>query len=328
MANNLGQHRLQIPVFNPDNDDISAKAWMNLVDLGKQAAGKTGGVDNWSDEVTASMSIMLLKGKAADWVANLIEEGDPAVKKWSELKKKFQERFCVKHTLSEKTRLLSGLQMTHSETCADFFDRVKSALNILYDEMWTPPEEINAEADKLARTKSINMHHKLLFSAGLRSDIRQDVIIQDSVTLEDVKTVAMRVEASVKDRKKSAAVVEVSEVLEEEEKDDSEFEVDAIHKQSQRQVRQYQNRGGRGSRSFRGGTYNRGRGGRFNGLCHYCSKAGHQIRSCFARQNDEKQGIFRDRRPPSDRPQETAAVDASVEVNALDVSEYLNAFQV
>ena len=47
----LSQHRLQILVFNPDNDDISAKAWMNLVDLGKQAAGKRGGVDNWSNEV-------------------------------------------------------------------------------------------------------------------------------------------------------------------------------------------------------------------------------------------------------------------------------------
>ena len=63
----------------------------------------------------------------------------------------------------------------------------------------------------MARTKSINLHHKLLFSAGLRSDIKQDVIIQDSVTLEDIKMVAILVEASVKDRKKSA-VMEVNEV--------------------------------------------------------------------------------------------------------------------
>ena len=37
----INQHRLQIPVFDPEKNDISAKAWMNLVDLGRQAAGKT-----------------------------------------------------------------------------------------------------------------------------------------------------------------------------------------------------------------------------------------------------------------------------------------------
>ena len=39
MAQSLNQHRLQIPVFDPDRNDISAKAWMNLVDLGKAADG-------------------------------------------------------------------------------------------------------------------------------------------------------------------------------------------------------------------------------------------------------------------------------------------------
>ena len=34
------QHRLQIPIYDPDTDAISPKAWINLVDLGKQAAGK------------------------------------------------------------------------------------------------------------------------------------------------------------------------------------------------------------------------------------------------------------------------------------------------
>ena len=45
------QHRLQIPVFDPDKNDIS---WMNLVDLGKQAAGKTAqGADVWTHSVLA-----------------------------------------------------------------------------------------------------------------------------------------------------------------------------------------------------------------------------------------------------------------------------------
>ena len=148
--------------------------------------------------------------------------------------------------------------------------------------MWESASEANEAADKLARTKSINLHHKLLFSAGLRSDIKQDVIIQDSVTLEDIKMVAIRVEASVKDRKKSA-VMEVNEIDGQRDDDDSEFEVDAIHKISQRQLRQYErrnrgSRGNQGNRSQRGqmgrGNY---RGGRFDGLCHYCHKPNHQI---------------------------------------------------
>ena len=243
MAQSLNQHRLQILVFDPDRNDISAKAWMNLVDLGKAAAGKTANnEDVWNDEVTASMAIMLLKSKAADWVANLIEENDPAIKKWSLLKVKFQERFCVKHTLSEKTRLISDLKMSSTETCADFFDRVKSSLNTLYDQEWTSPAAGHEEADKLACTKSVNLHHKLLFSAGLRADIRQDVIIQDSVTLDDVKTVALRVEASVKDKKKSSEIVEVSEIAEKNE-DSQKFEVDAIHSNSQPLWRQCERRG-------------------------------------------------------------------------------------
>ena len=55
---NPNQHRLQIPVFDPDKNDISAKAWVNLVDLGRQAAGKDStGNDIWDDSVTASHSI-------------------------------------------------------------------------------------------------------------------------------------------------------------------------------------------------------------------------------------------------------------------------------
>ena len=89
----------------------------------------------------------------------------------------------------------------------------------------------------------------MLFTAGLRSDIKQDVVIQDSTTLDEVKTVAMRVEASIKDRKKNATVVEVNNIdneVEESDPDDSGFECDAIHKQSQRQLRQYERNQNRG----------------------------------------------------------------------------------
>ena len=345
MANNSNEHRIQIPTFDPDSAALSAKAWINLVELGRESAGRNAQNDyNWSNSVTASTAILLLRGKSADWIANLIEEKDPAVTSWTELKKKFQDRFCVKHTLSEKTRLITDLKMTNSESCSDFFDRCKSNLNILYTEEWSEPTEENQAADNQARTKSITLHHKLLFTAGLRSDIKQDVVIQDSTTLDEVKTVAMRVEASIKDRKKNATIVEVNNIdneVEESDPDDSGFECDAIHKQSQRQLRHYERnqnrgfRGGRGNRGNAGNGFRGGRGGqnrRFNGLCHYCHQPNHQIRFCFAKQNDERQGIFRNQRPKPEQPRENASVEASNElptttVSALDVSEYLNVFQ-
>ncbi len=113
---------MQIPTFDPDKEDISAKAWLNLVDLGQQAAGKNAaGTNNWTDEITASHAILLLRGKAASWISNLIEEKDDSLKKWSDLKKKFRGRFCEKHTLSEKTKLISDLTQSSQESCQDFF---------------------------------------------------------------------------------------------------------------------------------------------------------------------------------------------------------------
>ena len=174
------QHRLQIPIYDPDTDAISPKAWINLVDLGRQAAGKNeAGNENWTDEITASHAILLLRGKAASWISNLIEDKDDSIKKWSSLKEKFRHRFCEKHTLSEKTKLISDLSMSSSESVNDFFDRCKSHLMILYDEEW--PLLVDDANDKAARQKSINLHHKVLFSAGLRSNIKADVIIQDSL---------------------------------------------------------------------------------------------------------------------------------------------------
>ena len=321
------QHRLQIPIYDPDTDAISPKAWINLVDLGKQAAGKNeAGNENWTDEITASHAILLLRGKAASWISNLIEDKDDSIKKWSSLKEKFRHRFCEKHTLSEKTKLISDLSMSSSESVNDFFDRCKSHLMILYDEEW--PLLVDDANDKAARQKSINLHHKVLFSAGLRSNIKADVIIQDSKSLEDVKTVAMRVEASVRDAKpkqqvaeiNTAAVEQVAQPIEDPPRGQNEAEVDAVYRPPQRrQTYQPQNfnRRGRGARGGRSGQNQR-----FNGSCHYCHKFGHRITQCFTKENDEKRGIFRQK-----VPQPNSSTSNSVQVNALDLSEYLNTFQ-
>ena len=324
-----GQHRMQIPTFDPDREDISAKAWLNLVDLGQQAAGKTAaGADVWSDEITASHAILLLRGKAASWISNLIEEKDDSLKKWSDLKKKFRGRFCEKHSLSQKTKLISDLNQSPHESCQDFYDRCRCQLHVLYDEEWDDVAGPGAAADAEARSKSIKMHHKVLFASGLRPDIKQDVIMQDMKSLDDLKAVAMRVEASVKETNKAQKpkVADVNLVEVPQESLDQNFgrdaeedvEVDAI------QRFQGQRRFGNGGRGGRGGQSRNNAPGRFNGKCNYCQKQGHKIVQCFSRINDEKQGIFRGKQQEQNR--EASAVDAQIAANSMDFSELLNQY--
>lgn len=326
-----GQHRMQIPTFDPDRHDISAKAWLNLVDLGQQAAGKKqDGTDVWTDEITASHSILLLRGKAASWISNLIEEKDDSLKKWSDLKKKFRGRFCEKHSLSQKTKLISDLNQSPQESCQDFYDRVRCQLHVLYDEEWEDVSGGGAAADALARSKSIKMHHKVLFASGLRSDIKQDVIMQDMKSLDDLKAVAMRVEASVKETNKAQRpkVVDVNVVeapaapQEAAFGDEEDVEVDAVQR-FQGQRRGFGN-GGRGG--GRGGQ-NRGAAGRFLGKCNYCQKVGHKFLQCYSRMNDEKQGIFKGRQQQQQQQQfKASAVDAQIAANSMDMSELLNQY--
>ena len=54
-------HRMQIPVFDPDSNEISAKAWVAMVELGRDAAGKKDdGTYNWSEAISASNAILLI----------------------------------------------------------------------------------------------------------------------------------------------------------------------------------------------------------------------------------------------------------------------------
>ena len=199
MSDANATHKIVIPLFDPDKNDVTAKTWMAFVSMAIKAAGtRTEGageaarqVNNWTESMAANHAILTLRGGASRWIETLIEEENPAVNSWTELQKLFKARFCEKHTLSEKVKLMD-LRQGAKESVMDFYDKVKSNVHQWYSEDWV---EANTDADKAAKTKSLQMHVKLSFAAGLRPSIQKDTIIQDCNMVEELITVAMRVEA-------------------------------------------------------------------------------------------------------------------------------------
>ena len=81
--------------------------------MGRQAAGKNGNW-KWTEKVTCNNAILLLRGKASQWVGKLLETKSPILKNWEDFKKAFKNRFIKSLNLTEKLNLID-LQMKPSE---------------------------------------------------------------------------------------------------------------------------------------------------------------------------------------------------------------------
>lgn len=85
-GNTLG--KIIIPLFDPEDQQVTPRTWLNMLEMGRQAAGKNeDGSWKWTDEVTCNNAILLLHGKAAQWVKNLLKTKSPVLKNGRTLKK-------------------------------------------------------------------------------------------------------------------------------------------------------------------------------------------------------------------------------------------------
>ena len=331
MAEANSTHKIVIPIYDPDSPNVTAKTWVAMVDMAVKAAGTiTTGVGDaavvtprWSAQMTANHAILLLRNKASQWIETLIEEGNEAVNDWAQLKVLFKARFCARHTLSEKVNLMDLLQRKN-ESVQDFLDRVRANLSTLYSTEWSDAE------DAAARTKSMAMHVKLNFAAGLRPSIRQQAVIQDSKTVEELLTIAMRVEAALKDNSRQSAP-EVHAIAEagRDEVDDYDPDVDggAVSAVGARTGARSRNFRGRGGGSNNGPPRSAAGSTRFQGTCNYCFKQFHKSEKCFKRQNDERRGIRRDNiNAPTRQASAVEAEDDSREISSVELQNYLNGF--
>ena len=332
MSDANATHKIVIPLFDPDKNDVTAKTWMAFVSMAIKAAGTlTEGageaarqVNNWTESMAANHAILTLRGGASRWIETLIEEENPAVNSWTELQKLFKARFCEKHTLSEKVKLMD-LRQGAKESVMDFYDKVKSNVHQWYSEDWV---EANTDADKAAKTKSLQMHVKLSFAAGLRPSIQKDTIIQDCNTVEELITVAMRVEASKKDNRDAHVNAGQAQGAEQEEHaEEAELEVD----EDGGAVAAVNARNGARPKFSRGPSSNGQRNSRptssttkFQGTCNYCFKKYHKHVNCFKRQNNERRGVFCEN--VNAVPRQAAPIEAEAEMSSIEMDNYLNMY--
>ena len=338
-GNTLG--KIIIPLFDPEDQQVTPRTWLNMLEMGRQAAGKNeDGSWKWTDEVTCNNAILLLRGKAAQWVENLLETKSPVLKKWEDFKKAFKNRFIKSLTLTEKLNLMD-LQMKSTETVLDFYDRCTNNMTLFYEAEWeklikdetsaglpwgspgTRVTDNHISVSKNYYEKCIEVHLKMAFAAGLKDSIKRQTLIQPSEALAELLAIAQRVEASQREVQPRVQVA-VAQVAEDEIIDDEQAEAAAVN---------YRRRVGPQQRPV--APSNKGnKAGRFSGECFYCFKPYHMKKECITRRNDRNKGIFRTNinAPLSNRRQnssleaeEEAEAAAAVMVNNAQIN-YLNQY--
>ena len=340
----VGMSKIVIPFFDPESKSITPRAWLSFVEMARKSAGKKTvegeEVPNWSDEVTCTNAILLLRGTGAKWIENLLDSQATELTVWEDFKKSFRRRFVKSLSLTEKLNL-TELRMTATESVLDFYDRCNNNINLFYEEEWetlgvgqttpgipwgTPGVAVTEAHKTVSRNyhiQCVNIHLKLAFAAGLRDSIKRQTLIQPTDSLASIMEVAQRVEASQKEIKKEVALVEIGDSEEE-----TDVEVGAVN--YRRRVTRPQ---GAGNRSGTGVPNQRPPGGPPSQGCFYCFHPKHYKRDCLTRKNDRNKNIFRTninapqskRQNASVEVQEAEAAAAFAVNNAqIDIADYLN----
>lgn len=334
---------VSLPYFEPEDQKISPRAWLQLVELARMSAGTEGeGADKkyiWSDEQMIMNCILLFRSSASRWAEILLEKNAPELKKWDDFKKIFKKRFVKSLTLTEKIAL-TDLHQKHSETVSQFLDRCTNNLNLFFETEWesltvgettadlpwgAPNTRITEDHVKISQNyyrQAINLQVRLLFASGLRPDIKKQTLMQPGETLEEILEVAKRVESSLKETKKEVNVTNIDEVSNLED-----LEAAAVNRKPP--FKPNPNRGPNVGNTNAGGK------------CFYCGKGGHFKRDCMTMRNDRAKGIFRTNltAPLSKRRQAsstditdedveaaTAAVETNVNSAQIDLMEMLNPY--
>ena len=335
---------VSLPYFEPEEQKISPRAWLQLVELARSSAGTEGeGADKkyvWQDEQMITNSILLFRGSASRWAEILLEKNAPELKSWVEFKKIFKKRFVKSLTLTEKIAL-TDLHQKHSETVSQFLDRCINNLNLYFETEWesltigqtTPDLPWGSPNTKITDAhvtisqnyyrQAIDLQVRLLFASGLRPDIKKQTLMQPGETLDEILEVAKRVESSLKETKReiNMANVETGGVPNLED-----LEAAAINRKAPN--RPNPNRANPGAPNA-------------GSKCYYCGKVGHFKRDCLTMKNDRAKGIFRTNltAPLARRRQAssadftneeieaaTAEVEANVNSAQIDINDLLNPY--
>ena len=329
---------IQIPFYEPEKNELSPRAWLQIIELARTSAGKhkvktTNNLGAeveveewvWQDEQMTTNAILLMRGSASKWAEILLEKQAPELKSWSGFKRIFSERFIKVLTLSERLALLE-LHQKGPETVSQFHDRVVNNVNLYRQDDWealeldseNPKFPIGYPGKKVTQAMiTVSQHYyryvidlqvKSSFLAGLKSEIKKLVLISSAEDLDEIYQVAVRVESSLKETKKDVLVVNAEG---EEVADLEELEAAAVNKN--RRFIPKSNAGP--SRT----TPNAGK-------CFYCLQTGHWKKQCLSMKNDRGKGIFRTNiHAPLAKKRQTSSADINQEEAEAEAAAALTA---
>ena len=295
--------KISIPYFNPEENKITARAWLSFVELARKSQGKKNGDYVWSTEQVTVNAMMLLQGTASKWIEAKIEVADPITTNWDAFKVAFKKRFVTPLSLTEKMNL-TEIKQTSKDSVRDFYDRCVTNYHLYYEDEWeqleldsqkvgenwqAPGEKVtqgHKTISNIFKTKAMEIQRKLTFAGGLKEAIKKQVLFQDSETIEDILKIAQRVEAGLKEinQKTDIGITNADDSEEE-----NQARIDAFNFKNKRGGRN----GGNGKPRGKAGN---GKGATPNNQsfsCFYCFKQGHYKGDCMSRKNDRAKGIYK-----------------------------------
>ena len=327
------------------DDKFTAAQWLAKVLNHKQGA-------DWTDAQTITHVRNALRGPLLDWYDSLGDLGvNTAV--WAEIQARFETDFEAAPSASSVVYKITEIKQTENEdvneyfgrclkTMKDFKSKVDPARFVLppatltqnqadaYEEV---PQATRAIVETHVRNTAVAMAldnvSAILLTAGLKSELRTEILKHNYITLREIKDAALKAERLRKEKpfKPSTNGSNITEINEDE-------EVNAMYRGNRANSRgnyrgNQQNSRGRGgysqtpaqtTQTTRGGTPyqgpNRGtqqvqgrgtfRGNNYRGAqnnrggqntsesdrdkCRYCKKPGHMIADCWRLQNKKPEG--------------------------------------
>ena len=310
------------------DDKFTAAQWLAKVINHKEGA-------QWNDAQTITHVRNAFRGPLLDWFDSIQALGVD-IRVWDQIQARFEIDFEAAPSASSVVYKITEIKQADHEDVNEYFSRsiktmiefkskidpnrfvlppveLTQAQSAIYEEV---PEAIKAAITTHVRNSSTNMAldnvSAILITAGLKSELRTEILKNNYITLREIKDAALKAERLRKEKPIKANNSSVNEI------NDEETEIDAVNNRGsyQNNYRGNNSRGRGGYPTARGGyrasnnnnkgtpptTQNKGayRGNRGNQSqgnrggqtqnkgenndkdnCKYCHKPGHSVEKCW-----------------------------------------------
>ena len=294
MQDALNQHHrikksTELPLFfgRKDKDSISAKLLVERVDTAGQIA-------TWDAARKCAEFNLILRDRATIWWQSL-EDADINKQDWDAVKTEFLEAYEPKFTAKTTCTNFQELIQKQGETVLDYYLRVQEAFTKMCEAKPAALEAVRADQGTATPAQAMGMKKEgikdterffkhQLFKAGLRDDLRSEVMKAGKDTLQESKRLAIELEV-INNDKKGRQIAAVQQMAEEGPNDDD----DNLQEDEVAYINAMRHQKGRAP--FRGNNFrprtsngsNGNSGGQKDVVCRYCQAKGHYQKDCRKR---------------------------------------------